>query len=78
MQDLVWIAASRESRGRSGILYLDNQPTNLYTYQRVISKLTKKLNISKQAIYYRLAELKLLNNQLTEKSIRDVSNNLKL
>ena len=60
-----------------GVLYLDNQPTNLYTYQRVISKLKKTFNVSKQAIHYRLAELKLLNNQLTEKSIRDVGSNLK-
>lgn len=58
------------NRGR---LYLDNQPCNQELFYNVASQISKKFNVSIQAVKYRMTEFKLLEDT-TGNSLRDLFN----
>ena len=62
----------------SGIIYLDEQQCNLDTYLTILSDMKLKFNVSYQTVNYRLAQLKILNNQTNQKSIRDLLGRLSI
>ena len=45
-----------------GIIFLDDQPCNLWSFNTLMSNLSKHFNVSKQAAEYRIAQLGLLND----------------
>ena len=62
----------------NGIIYLDDQKDNIYTYQQILFLLKQEFNVSLQAINYRLIQLKLLNNQQKQKHITDLVRNIQI
>jgi len=59
-----------------GLIYLDDQKDNIYTYQQILFFIKREFNVSLQAINYRLAQLKILNNQQKKKHIKDLVKNI--
>jgi Zn-dependent peptidase ImmA (M78 family) len=56
-----------------GLIYLDEQLVNIDTYQRILRAICSEFNVSFQCAYYRLLQLKILNNQLKMKNLREIS-----
>jgi len=59
-----------------GVIFLDDQTNNIYTYQQILFLVKREFNVSLQAINYRLAQLKILNNQQRRKHIKDLIKNI--
>lgn len=56
-----------------GVIFLDEQSSNIRTYQKILAKLNREFNVSYQAINYRLVQLKILNNQMRSKRVIDIA-----
>ena len=58
-----------------GILYLDNQPCNINNFNMISSHISRKFNISKTVVKYRMLENSLLiePKARTPRRIRDIN-----
>jgi len=62
----------------NGVIYLDEQQCNVQTYQNILFSMKQQFNVSYQAINYRLAQLKLLNNKTKQNKVNKIIQGLSI
>jgi hypothetical protein len=57
-----------------GLIYVDNQRCNLKTFYSITDAICREFNVSRQVATYRLAQLRLLNDQRSNTSLQSLLN----